>query len=89
MDFRYPELTKKIFVSLFVASAVIVYYVAYKTKFEPAYDVMHELGDDMYTAPWTRILPYLIGVGSGWLLLNRKHVLNIDKVCKLCKLKKF
>lgn len=59
---------------------MIIYYVAYKTKFEPAYDVMHELGDDMYTSPWTRILPYFIGVGSGWLLLNRKHILNIDKV---------
>ncbi len=62
---------------------VILYYVAYKTKFEPAYDVMHELGDDMYTSPWTRILPYLIGVGSGWFLLHRKHELNIDKVCNV------
>ncbi|XP_037032707.1 nose resistant to fluoxetine protein 6-like isoform X2 [Bradysia coprophila] len=76
---KYPELTKKIFVALFVSFTVIVYFVAYRTKFEPAYDVMHELGDDMYTSPWTRILPYLIGVGSGWILLNRKDTLNIDK----------
>lgn len=44
---------------------------------------MHELGDDMYTSPWSRILPYLIGVGSGWILLNQKHSLNINKVIKL------
>lgn len=59
---------------------MIVYYVAFKTKFEPAYDIMHELGDAMYTSPATRILPYLIGVGSGWFLHNYKHMLNIDKV---------
>ncbi|KAG4070645.1 hypothetical protein HA402_013565 [Bradysia odoriphaga] len=76
---KYPELTKKIFAALFVASTVILYIVAYRTKFEPSYDVMHELGDDMYTSPWTRILPYLIGVGSGWILLNRKDWLNIDR----------
>ncbi|KAJ6633837.1 Nose resistant to fluoxetine protein 6, partial [Pseudolycoriella hygida] len=76
---KYAELIKKVFLSLFVAFAVIIYYIAYKTKFQPAYDVMHDLGDDMYTSPWTRILPYLIGVGSGWFLLHHKHTLNIDK----------
>lgn len=74
-------MAKKIFISLFVAFTVILYYIAYKTKFQPAYDVMHELGDEMYTSPFSRIIPYFIGIGSGWVLYNCKHILDIDKVC--------
>jgi len=76
---KQPELTKKIFICSFAAFTAIHFYKFYETKYTPANDVMTSTFDQLYTPPWMRIIPYLIGVGSGWLLVNRKHTLDIDK----------
>lgn len=41
---------------------------------------MHSLGTDMYIAPWTRILPYIIGVGAGYAMFTFNGVMPLGKV---------
>lgn len=67
---RNQALAKKVLVSLFVGFSLLVLTIAVKNKFTPAYDVMHMLGNALYTAPWSRILPYLVGVAAGWVLFT-------------------
>lgn len=59
----------------------LILSIAVFTRFTPAYDVMHSLGTDMYIAPWTRILPYLIGVGSGYIMFSFNGVMPFGEVC--------
>lgn len=50
------------------------------TKFTPAYDVIHSLGNDLYISPWTRILPYLIGVAAGYIMYTFNGVMPLGEV---------
>lgn len=77
---RYPNAAKAIFCSLFGIFLALILSIAIFTKFTPAYDVMHSLGTDMYIAPWTRILPYLIGVGSGYIMFTFNGVMPLGEV---------
>lgn len=78
--FRYPNAAKAIFCSLFGIFVAFLFAIAIFTKFTPAYDVMHSLGTDMYIAPWTRILPYIIGVGSGYAMFTFNGVMPLGEV---------
>lgn len=77
---RYPNAAKAIFCSLFGIFFGLILSIAIFTKFTPAYDVMHSLGTDMYIAPWTRILPYFIGVGAGYAMFVMNGVMPLGKV---------
>lgn len=78
--FRYPNAGKAIFCSLFGIFFGLIFSIAIFTKFTPAYDVMHSLGTDMYIAPWTRVLPYLIGVAAGYAMHTMKGELPLGEV---------
>lgn len=54
--------------------------VATFDKFTPAYDVMHDLGYDLYVSPFTRVLPYLVGVGAGYMLFNTNGEMPFQEV---------
>lgn len=64
---------------MFFGFFAIIFGIAMYSKFTPAYDVMHDLGGDLYIAPWTRILPYLIGVGAGWTYYHHKDGLPLSQ----------
>lgn len=80
---RYPNASKAIFCSLFGIFFGLILSIAVFTKFTPAYDVMHSLGTDMYIAPWTRVLPYLIGVGAGYIMFLLNGVMPLGEVCAI------
>lgn len=65
---RHPAVARRTFVAMFVVFTAMLTMISWRLKITPAYDVLHDLGTEMYTAPWVRVLPYLIGVGSGWYL---------------------
>lgn len=83
---RYPNAAKAIFCSLFGIFVAFLLSIAIFTKFTPAYDVMHSLGTDMYIAPWARILPYLIGVGSGYAMFTFNGVMPLGEVSLIMKI---
>lgn len=78
--FRYPNAVKAIFCSLFGIFVAFLLAIAIFTKFTPAYDVMHSLGTDIYIAPWTRVLPYLIGVAAGYVMFTFNGVMPLGEV---------
>lgn len=77
---RYPNAAKAIFCSLFGIFMTCLFTVAIFKKFTPAYDVMHSLGTSMYISPWTRVLPYLVGVGSGYIMFTLNGVMPLGEV---------
>lgn len=78
--FRYPNAVKAVFCSLFGIFVAFLLAIAIFTKFTPAYDVMHSLGTDIYIAPWTRVLPYLIGVAAGYAMFTFNGVMPLGEV---------
>lgn len=80
--FRYPNTAKAIFCSLFGIFVAFLFTIAIFIKFTPAYDVMHSLGTDIYIAPWTRVLPYLIGVAAGYAMFTCNGVMPLGEVSR-------
>lgn len=76
-------MAKKVFVGLFGMFSLLVLAIAIKVKFTPAYDVMHMLGEALYISPWSRIVPYFVGVAAGWVLFTAKGKLTFRPVCLL------
>lgn len=58
----------------------LAFSIAIFTKFTPAYDVSNSLFTDVYIAPWTRIVPYLIGIAAGYSMHTFKGKLPLDEV---------
>lgn len=77
---RYPNAAKALFCLLFGVFSALVFAIAMFTKFTPAYDVMHSLGKDLYISPWARVLPYLVGVASGYIMYSLNGVLSLGEV---------
>lgn len=65
---RHPVAARRAFVTLYATFTVVLAVISWRLKFTPAYDVLHDLGTELYTSPWVRVLPYLSGVASGWYL---------------------
>lgn len=50
-------------------------YLTFKNDFQPAFDILWESGDDLYTFPISRAVPYFAGVLAA-VLLKRKPVFS-------------
>lgn len=57
-------------------------YVAYSNNHIPDPDDPMALFDKIYDKPWTRLGPYLIGMGVGWLLFKTNCRIPMSKVGK-------
>lgn len=57
-----------------------MFAIAFFTRFTPAYDVIHELGTELYIAPWTRVLPYLTGVAAGYYMFSNNGQMHLEQV---------
>lgn len=59
---------------------VIGAYQTFKRQFLPSFDVIYDTATDLYTAPWVRITPYIVGVGCGYYLQKYKEQIKVIKV---------
>ncbi|XP_053674198.1 nose resistant to fluoxetine protein 6-like [Anopheles nili] len=48
-------------------------------RFIPSYDVLYNTGHALYTAPWSRVSPYVVGVYFGWLMASRRDKFTITQ----------
>lgn len=55
-------------------------YQTFKSQFLPSFDVIYDTATDLYTAPWVRITPYIVGVGCGYVLQKYKEQIKVEKV---------
>lgn len=54
--------------------------LTFKYKFLPSFDVLLFTGTELYISPWTRIMPYAVGVACGWFLNKYRETLNVSDV---------
>ena len=54
----------------------------FKYQFLPSFDVLLYTGTELYISPWTRIMPYAVGVGCGWYLNKYRKTFSMSDVRK-------
>jgi hypothetical protein len=54
----------------------------FKYQFLPSFDVLLYTGTELYISPWTRIIPYAVGVGCGWYLNKYRKTFSMSDVRK-------
>ncbi|XP_055312462.1 O-acyltransferase like protein-like [Sitodiplosis mosellana] len=81
---KYPNAAKLMFCSLFAICVGLLFSVSIFIKFTLSYDVLHSLLSDIYIRPWTRVLPYLVGVAAGYVMYMMKGKLPLgEKTIKI------
>lgn len=53
-----------------------------KYKFLPSFDVLLYTGTELYISPWTRMMPYAVGVCCGWYLNKNRKTFSMSDVRK-------
>ncbi|XP_055307401.1 O-acyltransferase like protein-like, partial [Sitodiplosis mosellana] len=76
---KYPNAAKTVFCSLFAICVGLLFSIAIFTKCTLTYDVLLSLLSDIYIPPWTRVLPYLVGVAAGYVMYMMKGKLPLGK----------
>lgn len=59
---------------------VIGVNLTFKYKFLPSFDVLLFTGTELYISPWTRIIPYAVGVTCGWFLKKYRKTFTVSDV---------
>ncbi|EEB17783.1 conserved hypothetical protein [Pediculus humanus corporis] len=62
------------------SSWVTTAYIAYSNNHMPSQDDPLALFDKIYDKPWTRLGPYLIGMGVGWILYKTNCKIKMNKI---------
>ncbi|XP_012061139.1 PREDICTED: nose resistant to fluoxetine protein 6-like [Atta cephalotes] len=64
--------------ALLISSIVLTGYSSYIYEFIPTLDEQYRLLDELYFPPWLRISPYIVGIITGYMLvqLNGKLILK-------------
>ncbi|KAG5346539.1 NRF6 protein, partial [Acromyrmex charruanus] len=64
--------------ALLIGSIVLAGYFSYIYEFVPTLDEQYRLLDELYFPPWFRISPYIVGIITGYILiqLNGKLILK-------------
>ncbi|KAF4520276.1 hypothetical protein B566_EDAN010222 [Ephemera danica] len=68
-----------LFVTFMVSSWFTTAYIAFTNNHQPSVDDPLALFDKIYDKPWTRLGPYLVGMGTGWLLYNIDCKLKLNR----------
>lgn len=77
--FAKNKIFGKITFSLFTFSMFIIGIKrTLKYKFLPSFDVLLYTGTELYISPWTRIMPYAVGVCCGWYLNKYRKTFSVS-----------
>ncbi|KAG5676992.1 hypothetical protein PVAND_006783 [Polypedilum vanderplanki] len=70
----------------FTLFTILMFFVGWtrhlKYKFLPSFDVLLFTGTELYISPWTRIIPYAVGVGCGWYLHQNRKTFSISDISR-------
>lgn len=76
---RYPKVVKSLVVSSFVATIAWSYGIGLSIKFQLSFDAAFATGTEIYTSPFVRVLPYILGAVTAWLLQENRVQLEISE----------
>ncbi|KAH8365985.1 hypothetical protein KR093_007917, partial [Drosophila rubida] len=69
---KHPKLTKTLVGLILVASTTWSYVIGLSIKFQLSFDAAFATGTEIYTSPFVRILPYILGAITAYCLLQRE-----------------
>uniref|UniRef100_A0A182R0D9 Nose resistant-to-fluoxetine protein N-terminal domain-containing protein n=1 Tax=Anopheles farauti TaxID=69004 RepID=A0A182R0D9_9DIPT len=70
---------KKLFGAFAIGTLLLNIALTLNHRFIPSYDVLYNTGDALYTAPWSRVSPYVVGVYFGWLMASSRDKFTITQ----------
>ncbi|XP_053664440.1 nose resistant to fluoxetine protein 6 [Anopheles marshallii] len=70
---------KKVFGMFAIGTLLFNIALTLNHRFIPSYDVLYNTGDALYTAPWSRVSPYVVGVYFGWLVASSRDKFTITQ----------
>uniref|UniRef100_A0ABK8FMC8 Nose resistant-to-fluoxetine protein N-terminal domain-containing protein n=2 Tax=Anopheles gambiae TaxID=7165 RepID=A0ABK8FMC8_ANOGA len=70
---------KKVFGAFAIGTLLFNIALTLNHRFIPSYDVLYNTGDALYTAPWSRVSPYVVGVYFGWLMASSRDKFTITQ----------
>ncbi|XP_034111657.1 nose resistant to fluoxetine protein 6 [Drosophila albomicans] len=68
---KHPKLTKALVGLILVSSTAWSYGIGLSIKFQLSFDAAFATGTEIYTSPFVRILPYILGAITAYSLLQR------------------
>ncbi|KAL7734231.1 hypothetical protein ACLKA6_011899 [Drosophila palustris] len=68
---KHPKLTKILVATILISSTVWSYGIGLSIKFQLSFDAAFATGTEIYTSPFVRILPYIMGAITAWFLLEK------------------
>ncbi|XP_033159440.1 nose resistant to fluoxetine protein 6 [Drosophila mauritiana] len=76
---KYPKVVKSLVISSFVATIAWSYGIGLSIKFQLSFDAAFATGTEIYTSPFVRVLPYILGAVTAWLLQENRIQLEISE----------
>ncbi|KAH8343231.1 hypothetical protein KR059_007193 [Drosophila kikkawai] len=76
---KYPKVVKALVASAFVATIAWSYSIGVSIKFQLSFDSAFATGTEIYTSPFVRVLPYILGAVTAWLLLKNRLQLELSE----------
>lgn len=64
--------------SILIASTAWTYGIGLTIKFQLSFDAAFATGTEIYTSPFVRILPYILGAITAWILLEKRLQLELS-----------
>ncbi|XP_017071544.1 nose resistant to fluoxetine protein 6 [Drosophila eugracilis] len=76
---KYPKVVKTLVASSFVATIAWSYSIGLSIKFQLSFDSAFATGTEIYTSPFVRVLPYILGAATAWLLQENRIQVEISE----------
>ncbi|XP_034483397.1 nose resistant to fluoxetine protein 6 [Drosophila innubila] len=75
---KHPKLTKILVPTILICSTAWSYGIGLTIKFQLSFDAAFATGTEIYTSPFVRILPYILGSITAWFLLEKRSQLELS-----------
>lgn len=81
---RNPKIVKSIVFVALAGSMIWTIIVGFTTSLQLSFDVMYHTATDIYINPLVRIMPYLLGVVTGWMLVEQRANFDVSPKIESC-----
>lgn len=77
---KHPKLTKVLVATVLISSTAWSYGIGLSIKFQLSFDAAFATGTEIYTSPFVRILPYILGAITAWSLVERRSQQELSDI---------
>ncbi|EDW58243.1 nose resistant to fluoxetine protein 6 [Drosophila virilis] len=81
---KHPRLTKGLVAAALVSTIAWSYAIGLSIRFQLSFDAAFATGTEIYTSPFVRILPYILGAITAWSLLEWRPQLALSELRERC-----